>query len=331
MSTSQAPIGSGFGPATTAQEVIGGIDLTGKTAIVTGGHAGLGLETARVLQSAGARIVVPARDVVKATTALASIPGVLVEPMDLMDPDSIDAFAERFLATGEPLHLLINNAGIMAHPLARDTRGYESQFATNHLGHFQLTVRLWPALTMASGARVVALSSRGHRFSGVDFEDPNFEHRPYDPWIAYGQSKSANVLFAVHLDSISQKDGVRAFAVHPGGIVTDLARYVPRETLLQMGAVDANGEPVIEPEKGRKNLQQGAATTVWCATSPRLEGLGGVYCEDCDIAPASDGAPRQAGEISLTPGAYPWATDPGLAERLWRLSEELTGISTNPV
>src|SRR6201996_7396067 len=192
MHTPQAPIDSGFGAASTAEDAIGGVDLTGKSIVVTGGYSGIGLETVRVLRAAGAKIFVPVRD----------MPDVVLSQMDLLDPASIDRFAEHVLGSIDALHLLINNAGVMAPPLTRDARGYESQFSANHLGHFQLTCRLWPALVRARGARVIALSSYGHRRGGIDFHDPNFEHRPYDPWLAYGQSKTANSLFAVALDSI---------------------------------------------------------------------------------------------------------------------------------
>ncbi|HEY0182615.1 MAG TPA: oxidoreductase [Rhodopila sp.] len=319
MNTAQAPIGSGFGPHTAASEVIQGCDLRGKVAIVTGGYSGIGLVTARTLAAAGARVVVPARDQAKAREALRHCPGLELEALDLMDPDSIDAFADRFLATARPLHILIGNAGIMAPPLVRDSRGYESQFATNHLGHFQLAARLWPALRDAQGARVVALSSRGHARSPVDFDDWNFERREYDRWIAYGQSKSANALFAVGLDAIGAAHGVRAFSVHPGGIITDLIRYMSPEELRASGAVGEDGTPVIDPDNNMKTPEQGAATTVWCATSPQLDGKGGVYCEDVDIAVAVSADSKEL------LGVRPWATDPSLAQRLWTLSETLTG------
>src|SRR5262245_53577769 len=225
MRSQQEPIGSGFGFETTAEEVLGGTDLSGKTVIVTGGYAGLGLETTRVLSGTGATVVVPARSVEKARANLEGIPRVELAAMDLLDPASIDAFAEGFLAGGRPLDLLINNAGIMACPQACDNRGNESQFSANHLGHFRLTLRLWPALIRAGGARVVSLTSRGHRYSDVVFEDPNFERRPYDKWKAYGQSKTANALFALVLDRLGEPHGVRAFSVHPGGIWTDLGRH----------------------------------------------------------------------------------------------------------
>jgi NAD(P)-dependent dehydrogenase (short-subunit alcohol dehydrogenase family) len=206
--------------------------------------------------------IVPARSADKARAALAGIPRAELESLELMDPGSVDAFATRFLASGRPLHMLVNNAGIMRAPLARDARGHESQLATNHLGHFQLTARLWPALLAAKGARVVSLSSRGHVRNGVDFEDPHFERRPYDGYVAYAQSKTANVLFAVALDARGRELGVRAFAVHPGAIVTDLMRSLSPEE------AKSTLEMASKHPAGFKNVEQGAATSVWCATSP---------------------------------------------------------------
>lgn len=322
MHTPQAPIDSGFGAASTAEDVIGGIDLTGKSIVVTGGYSGIGLETVRVLRAAGAKIFVPARDMAKAEHALRDMPDVVLNPMDLLDRASIDRFAEHVLGSVDALHLLINNAGVMAPPLTRDARGYESQFSANHLGHFQLTCRLWPALVRARGARVIALSSYGHRRGGIDFRDPNFEHRPYDPWLAYGQSKTANALFAVALDSIGQHQGVRTFSVHPGGIITDLVRHMPREQLEAFQVIDKDGKPIIDPENNKKTAEQGAATTVWCATSPMLDGMGGVYCADCDIAAA-----LPSDDSDDLHGVRPRATDPVAAGRLWQLSEQLTGVS----
>jgi len=318
--TPQHPIGSGFGAETAAAEVIRGIDLSGKTAIVTGGYSGIGLQTTRALLSAGAKVVVPARDPSKAKSALAAMPGVIAETLDLMDPVSIDSFAERLVGSGQALHILVNNAGIMANPLTRDARGYESQFSTNHLGHFQLTARLWPALRRAKGARVVSLSSVGHRRAQVNFEDPNFQHREYDRWIAYGQSKSANALFAVGLDEIGQREDIRAFSVHPGGVITDLIRYMTPEEVRAYGVLDDHGRPIIDPARNMKTPEQGAATSIWCAANPQLEGLGGVYCEDCDIA-----VPVPADSTELR-GVRPWAIDPEFARQLWSLSERLTAV-----
>ncbi|MDB5561158.1 MAG: short-chain dehydrogenase/reductase [Hyphomicrobiales bacterium] len=321
MATAQTPIHSGFGAATTAAEAVRGRDLTGKVAIVTGGYAGMGLEITKALTSAGATVVVPARDHQKAEQALASVERVELEALDLMDAASVDGFADRFLASGRALHLLVNNAGIMYSPLIRDARGNESQFSTNHLGHFQLAVRLWPALLRAGGARVVSVSSRGHLFAGVDLDDPNFETRAYDRRIAYGQSKSANALCAVALDARGAPNGIRAFSLHPGGVITDLTRYMSAEEIRASGFVDAEGRPVIDPARNMKTAEQGAATAVWCATSPQLDGLGGVYCENCDIAAAF---PADSTEML---GVRPWAMDPQLADRLWTLSERLTSAS----
>lgn len=334
MPTLQEPIGSGFGAASTAADVLKGIDLSGRVAIVTGGYSGLGLETTRVLRSAGARVIVPARDHNRAATALKGLDHVEIEPMDLLDPASIDAFAERFLGTG--LHILVNSAGIMATPLVRDARGYESQFATNHLGHFQLVARLWPALRRASGARVVSVSSWGHRHSPVVFDDPNFERRDYDRWAAYGQSKTANILFALGLDERGKAEGVRAFSLHPESIVgTGLERNLSNEELRALGVIDERGKPILDPARGLKTVQQGAATSVWCATSQQLNGMGGVYCENCDIAPLaptaadverSDDAIRQFRQLGSTAlGVMSYAVDPEAADRLWNLSERLTG------
>lgn len=320
--TPQGPIGSGFGAATTALEVVNGIDLSGKTAVVTGGYSGIGTETVRALRAAGASVVVPARNPDKAKDALADMPDVAIAALDLSDPDSIDRFAQNFLDTNRALHILINNAGVMAPPLTRDARGNELQFSANHLGHFQLTCRLWPALVAAEGARVIALSSYGHRRSGVDFHDPNFEKRSYDRWEAYGQSKTANALFAVALDSIGRAHGVRAFSVHPGGIVTGLIRHMAQAEIDAFNIIDENGKPVIDPENNKKTPEQGAATSVWCATSSQLDGMGGVYCQDCEIAPA-----LPSDESTEMRGVRPRATDPVAAGRLWQLSEQMTGTA----
>ena len=314
MSTQQAPIPSGYGMRTEAREALGGRRLDGKTAIVTGGYSGLGLETTKALADAGANVVVPARTPDKARAALAGIARVEQASLDLADPGSIDAFADAFLSSKRKLDILINNAAIMASPLMRDARGYEAQFATNHLGHFQLCARLWPALK--GDARVVSLSSIGHRRSPVNLEDPNFDTTPYDKWEAYGRAKSANALFAIGLDKRGVSHGVRAFAVHPGGIMTDLQRFMPEEEKRAMGWIDESGKL----NERFKTTSQGAATSVWCAANPQLDDKGGVYCEDCDIAAA---VPADDKSFS---GVRPWAIDPAIADRLWALSEKMTGV-----
>ncbi|MFD0822304.1 SDR family NAD(P)-dependent oxidoreductase, partial [Micromonospora zhanjiangensis] len=312
--TPQHKIGSEFDFRSTAGEVLRGIDLTGKLAVVTGGYSGIGLETTRALSGAGAHVVVPARRPDAARQAVDGSARVEVDELDLGDLDSVREFADRFLASGRTIDIMINNAGIMACPETRVGPGWEAQFATNHLGHYALVQRLWPAI-VPGGARVVSVSSGGHRRSGIRWDDVQFAHG-YDKWAAYGQAKTANVLFAVHLDELARDRGVRAFAVHPGGILTPLQRHLAKEEMVAFGWIDADGNP-LNPDF--KTPEQGAATQVWAATSPRLAGLGGVYCEDCDIA-------EPAGADHATGGVHDWAVDPEQAARLWRLSADLTGV-----
>lgn len=314
MPDKQAPIGSGFGASTTAEEVLAGHNLTGKIAIVTGGHSGLGLETTRALAHAGASVVVAARRPSAAQETLHGMAHVEVEELDLGSLDSVRAFAERFVATGRHADMVINNAGIMACPETRLGPGWEAQFATNHLGHYALVNLLWPALV--GGARVVAISSAGHHASGIRWDDVQCV-RGYDKWLAYGQSKTANALFAVRLDALGRNAGVRAFSLHPGKIFTPLQRHLAKEEMIAAGWLDANGNPA---DPTFKTPQQGAATQVWAATSPQLDGMGGLYCEDCDIARLDTGT-----EPSFV-GVRSYAVDPEQAIRLWQLSAELTGI-----
>jgi NAD(P)-dependent dehydrogenase (short-subunit alcohol dehydrogenase family) len=316
MSTAQHKIGSGFGATSTADDVLAGIDLQGKLAVVTGGYSGIGLETTRALTKAGAHVVVPARRRSTAEEALAGLDGVEVDELDLGDLESVRAFAERFLASGRTIDIMIDSAGIMACPETRVGPGWEAQFATNHLGHFALVNRLWPAIE-PGGARIVSVSSRGHHNLGMRWDDVMWT-TGYDKWQAYGQAKTANVLFAVHLDRLGRDAGVRAFSLHPGGILTPLQRHLAKEEMIERGWIDEAGNP-LNPA-GFKTPQQGAATQVWAATSPQLDGLGGVYLEDCDIAePAVDG--------DQTSGVKSWATDPDQASRLWELSARLTGVN----
>jgi NAD(P)-dependent dehydrogenase (short-subunit alcohol dehydrogenase family) len=300
-----------FNAQSTAAEVAAGHDLSGKIAIVTGGNSGIGYETVKALAGTGAHVVVGARDGGKAGERLSGLGNVSFIPLDLADPVSVDAFAEKFLQDVTRLHILINNAGLFRVPeLRKDKRGYELQFGVNHLGHFQLTGRLWPALKNAGGARVVSLSSVGHRRMALQLDDVNFERQPFDTMKAYGQSKTANVLFAVELDRVGQRHGVRAFAVHPGAIQTDIFRYMTEQQLQEWK----------RSVTSFKTPQQGSATSVWCALSEELEGKGGVYCEDCSIAevlPDDSTAGR---------GVRSFAMDAGKAAALWRFSEMVTGM-----
>jgi NAD(P)-dependent dehydrogenase (short-subunit alcohol dehydrogenase family) len=325
MTTQQHPLPSGFGPRTTAAEVLQGIDLSGKTAIVTGGYSGIGTETTRALAGAGAQVIVPARrpDTARDNLAAAGLSEIEVETLDLGDLDSVRAFADRFLASGRALDILINNAGVMAAPETRVGPGWESQFAINHLGHFALANRLWPALAAApDGARVVALSSRGHKRGPVRFDDLDFTRDPYEKWTAYGQAKTANVLFAVQLDRLGQDAGVRAFAVHPGGIVTELIRHLDHDDLRRLGIEDEDGNPTGgRPEF--KSPEAGASGAVWAATSPQLDGIGGVYIEDTDVASRTEDLPEDEQEAR---GVNAWAIDPDAAAKLWEVSAALTGV-----
>ena len=324
----QTPLGSGNTATSTAAEVARNIDLRGRIVIVTGGYTGIGLETVKTFSKAGAEVWVPVRDKMKAQKNLDTIPEAIVHPMDLMDPDSIDAFARTFLSTGKPLHILVNNAGIMWVPLRRDSRGNESQLSTNHLGHFQLTARLWPALKRAGNARIVTVSSFGHQIAPFNFEDPNFTQRTYETLQGYGQSKTANNLFTVELDHRSIAFGVRAYSVHPGAVNgTDLGREAPMELFRQMGTHDANGNIFPEVERKLKTIPQGAATTVWCATSSMLQNIGGVYCEDADIAELDLGnIEHKYDDPSSLRGVQPYSVNAGNAKNLWRLTEEMTNI-----
>ncbi|MGW0456051.1 oxidoreductase [Gordonia sputi] len=316
----QAPLQSGFTAASSAEEVIASVDLGGKTALVTGGYSGLGLETTRALVRAGARVLVPARRPELADARLDGLECVSVIPMDLADLASVRRAGRRLCESEPKLDIAIAAAGVMASPERRVGPGWESQFAINHLGHFVLINLLLPLLRSADGARVVSYSSAGHHLSDVRWDDLNFDHG-YDKWLAYGQSKTANVLFAVHLDAVAKNEGIRAFSLHPGAIITDLQRDMTVAEQIERGWIDAEGN-VIGP--GFKTPSQGAATGLWAATSPVLESRGGVYCEDCDIAPlASPGGSMDNG------GVRGYAIDPESAERLWQVSAQVTGVNIN--
>ncbi len=314
----QKPIGSGFGAKTPANEVVQGIDLSGKNVIVTGGYSGIGIEEVRALAEAGAKVTVPARRPDAAQEALGPIDGdIEIASMDLGDLTSVRTFAEEYVATGRQLDILINNAGIMACPLARVGPGWESQFGINHLGHMALSVGLLPALQKAGSSRLVALSSTAHIRGDVNWDDPNYERSAYDKWDAYAQAKSANALFALGADRRWDEFGVTAFGVHPGGIFTPLQRHLTVEEMAAMGWMNPDGT-IPDPIKAMfKTPEQGASTATWAATSPMLEGRGGEYCEDCDIAQLA-GPDSQRWEH-----ARDWICDEEKADRLWAMSEEM--------
>jgi NAD(P)-dependent dehydrogenase (short-subunit alcohol dehydrogenase family) len=294
-----------FGIDSTAADVLAGIDLDGTLAVVTGGASGLGFATTRALAAAGARVVVAARNPAAARDALAGVESVEVEELDLADLASVEAFADRLLARGRSIDMLIANAGIMACPETRVGRGWEAQFATNHLGHYALVNRLWPLLAAAGGARVVVLSSGVGDTPTIRWEDIHFASG-YDKWAAYGQSKAANALFATQLDILGRSAGVRAFSVNPGYILTPLQRHLTTQEMVDAGWIDDSGAPLLPQFRAP---EQGAATQVWAAASPQLAGAGGDYCAACARARRFDSAEELAA-----------------AERLWALSAELTGV-----
>ena len=305
-----------MGPDTTTDEVLADIDLGGRTALVTGASAGLGVETARALASRGASLVLGVRDVAKGEAALGAA-GVEparyeLRPLDLADLASVRTFCDGVLADHAHLDLLIANAGVMAAPEGKTADGFETQFGTNHLGHFVLVNRLVPLLVAGAPSRIVMLSSGGHRLADVDLDDPNFEHTPYDPWTAYGRSKTANVLFAVELDRRLRDRGVRATAVHPGVIATELTRHMTDDTLTAL--IERRGSRPMN----RKSVEAGAATSVWAGVAADADAVGGRYCEDCSVS-----------DITTDPdsatGVTAYALDPERAAALWARSEELVG------
>ena len=312
-----------LGATTTTDEVLEGVDLGGQTVLVTGASAGLGQETARALAAHGASVLLAVRDLAKGEAAVAAIREEVPEArlelreVDLASLASVRAFAWAMLADHDRLDVLIANAGVMACPQGTTVDGFETQFGTNHLGHFVLVNALAPLLVAGAPSRVVVLSSAGHRFSDVDLDDPGFDHTPYDAWAAYGRAKTANVLFAVELDRRLRDRGVRAFAVHPGAIITELGRHLTEETLAEMGRRTAS-RPMPW-----KSIPAGAATSVFAAVSPDLEGEGGVYLEDCHIAGVVDDPESRT-------GVRAYATDPDRAVALWQRSEELVGQTFGP-
>ncbi|NIB41512.1 SDR family NAD(P)-dependent oxidoreductase [Pseudomaricurvus alkylphenolicus] len=313
----QRKMNSGFGAQSHASEVMEGVDLSGKVAVVTGGYSGIGLETTRALVEAGARVYVPARSMASARDNLADLQGVILESMDLADLASVRGFAEKVLSRESRLDLLINNAGVMTCPEARVGNGWESQFAINHLGHFVLTTTLLPILLAAQKSRVIVLSSSAHHMSDIRWHDIHFDHDDYEKWSAYGQSKTANALFALALDMKFGDQGLRAFSVHPGIIRTPLQRHLPHEELRAMGWEDESGGVSELMQAVYKSPSQGCATTLWAATSTQLNDIGGLYCEDCDVANLVLDNPSPIGDVS------PHAVNEQGAERLWQLTEAM--------
>ncbi|MGO4441143.1 SDR family NAD(P)-dependent oxidoreductase [Rhizobium sp. RAF56] len=315
-----------FGAKSTTEDVLSGIELGGKRVLVTGVSAGLGVETARALAAHGAEVVGTARDLAKAEAATAAVRAQaaiggsleLVE-LDLASLASVRACADALLADGRLFDVVIANAGVMAAPFGHTADGFETQFGTNHLGHFTFVNRI--ASLIVSGGRLVNLSSSGHRFADVDIEDPSFEHTAYDPWIAYGRSKTANVLFAVEFDRRHKARGVRATAVHPGGIRTELTRHLDDGTLEAMvGKINeelaAEGKAPYE----LKSIPQGAATSVWAGVVAAADEVGGRYCENCHVAEVTENPVSRISE-----GVRPYALDAERAKALWSKSEDMVG------
>jgi NAD(P)-dependent dehydrogenase (short-subunit alcohol dehydrogenase family) len=315
-----------FGATSTTEDVLAGVSLDGKRVLVTGVSAGLGVETARVLVAHGARVVGAARDLGKADAATASVRAAAGEgafeliELDLASLASVRACADKLVAMSEPFDVVIANAGVMACPQGRTSDGFETQFGTNHLGHFVLINRI--ASLLRPGSRVVSLASSGHRFSDIDLDDPNFERTTYDPFVAYGRSKTANILFAVEFDRRHKARGVRATALHPGGILTELGRHLDESALQQMVEVinaqqAAEGKPPYE----FKTIPQGAATSVWAGFVAAADEIGGHYCENCHVTT------RITDELinPISEGVRPYALDPEHAAALWAKSEEMVG------
>lgn len=313
-----------FGATSTTDDVLRGVDLSGKRVLVTGVSAGLGVETARALAAHGAQVVGAARDLGKAQTATAEVRaqaanggGLELVALDLASLASVRACADGLLADGRSFDLIICNAGVMATPKGTTSDGFETQFGTNHLGHFVLVNRI--AGLLKPGSRLVNLSSAGHRFSDVDLEDPNFEHTPYAEFVAYGRSKTANILFAVEFDRRHKAGGVRATAVHPGGIQTELGRHMtPETTQALIESINTANAAANAPAFAWKTIPQGAATSLWSGVVASADAVGGRYCEDCHVAEIVE-------DQAIRVGVRPYALDPDRAAALWAKSEEMVG------
>ena len=316
----QKPLDSGFNSKTYADEITKDIDLTAKIAIVTGGYSGIGIETTRALINSGAEVIIPAK---RSEVAIKNLEGIVsknnVVEMDLSDLNSVKNFTDGYKESFNRLDLLINNAGIMACPETRIGNNWESQIAINHFGHFMLTKELMDMMADNDGARFVSLSSSAHSLTGILWDDIHFLNNPYDKWMAYGQSKTASSLIAIEFDRLMEDKGVRGFSVHPGGIMTPLQRHLQNEEMVTLGWMKEDGSLSDLAKNFFKTTSQGASTTLWCATSPSLNNIGGVFCEDCDIAKIKSKVDESMQRYF---GVADWAVDIDEASKLWELTEK---------
>ena len=321
ISKHQTPTKSGFHSKTNADEITNGIDLNEKIAIVTGGYSGIGLETTRELVATGAKVIIPAK---RTEVAVQNLEGIVskenIVEMDLGNLNSVKKFTEDFKESFGKLDLLINNAGIMACPETRIGNGWESQFAVNHIGHFLLTKELMDTMAENDSARFISLSSSAHSLTGILWDDIHFQNNPYDKWMAYGQSKTASSLIAIEFHRRMLDKGVSGFSVHPGGILTPLQRHLQKEEMVALGWMDENGSPSEMAKNFFKTTSQGASTTLWCATSSSLNGIGGVFCEDCDIAKRKNEVDES---LQRYFGVADWAVDTEEASKLWDMTEKM--------
>ena len=321
ISNNQKPVNSGFEAKSEPHQILDGIELNNKTAIVTGGYSGIGLETTRALKEAGIRVITPVRRIDIASKALDGIvPAEDIIEMDLGDLSSVQKFVDDFNDLNLSLDLLINNAGIMACPEGRVGNGWERQFGVNQIGHFLLTKGLMDSMKDVEGARFVSLSSSAHSLTGILWDDIHFENSPYDKWVAYGQSKTASSLIAIEFDRIMKDSGVRGYSVHPGGIMTPLQRHLESEEMVALGWMKEDGTLSDMAAAAFKTPTQGATTTLWAATNPMLKDIGGVFCEDCDVAvlkaDVEDSMKRYRGVAD-------WAIDSDEATKLWEVTENM--------